>query len=76
METAMTEITLLRQLRKKLEHERLHAIEELASEGKELSDDWLQRIAMLQTALAAVNEELNAHSVRLGGGDEQPFRDA
>lgn len=72
----MAEISLLRQLRKNLETERLHAIEELASEGKELSTDRLQRIAVLQTALAAVCEELSAHSVQLGGGDVQPFRNA
>ena len=59
-----------------LETLRLKAIEELAAAngGGALSADSLQRIAILQTVLTAVREEIEAHEVRLGGGAETPLK--
>ena len=36
--------------------------------------DSLQRIAILQTVLTAVREEIEAHEVKLGGGAETPLK--
>jgi hypothetical protein len=60
-------------LRDALEAARLQSVEELAAKGGSLPTDLLQRIALLQSALAAVREEIEAHTVRIGGGSEQPL---
>jgi hypothetical protein len=62
-------------LRGQLETLRLKAIEELAARaGGALPADSLQRIAILQTVLTAVREEIEAHEVKLGGGAETPLK--
>ena len=62
-------------LRGQLETLRLKAIEELAAKaGVALPADSLQRIAILQTVLTAVREEIEAHEVKLGGGAETPLK--
>jgi len=62
-------------LRGQLETLRLKAIEELAAKaGGALPADSLQRIAILQTVLTAVREEIEAHEVKLGGGAETPLK--
>jgi hypothetical protein len=38
-----------------------------------LSDEALRRLALIQSALVAVREEIAAHEVKVGGGDEQPL---
>jgi hypothetical protein len=60
-------------LRDALEAARLQSVEELATKGGSLPTDLLQRIALLQSALVAVREEIEAHTVRIGGGSEQPL---
>ena len=57
-----------------LETARLKAIEELATKPGVLPADALQGIATLQTVLTAVREEIAAHQVRIGGGDERPLK--
>jgi hypothetical protein len=59
------------ELRSNLENARLQAIEDLASEGGGLSVDGLQKLALLQTALKGVDEEIKAHQPKLGGGAER-----
>jgi hypothetical protein len=62
-------------LRGQLETLRLKAIEELAAKaGGALPADSLERIAILQTVLTAVREEIEAHEVKLGGGAETPLK--
>ena len=39
-----------------------------------LAADALQELAILQSALTAVREEIAAHEVRLAGGAEQPLK--
>ena len=62
-------------LRAQLETLRLKAIEELAAKADgALPANSLQRIAILQTVLTAVREEIEAHEVKLGGGAETPLK--
>jgi hypothetical protein len=62
-------------LRAQLETLRLKAIEELAAKaGGALTADSLQRIAILQTVLIAVREEIEAHEIKLGRGAETPLK--
>jgi hypothetical protein len=56
-----------------LESERLKEIQALAAKGGAPSADALQRLAFLQAALVAVREEIDAHSVSIGGGSEVPL---
>jgi hypothetical protein len=70
----MTEYAPIHQLRAKLETARLQAVEELASKNGVLPADALQRLAVLQTALKGVEEEIKAHEVKLGGGAEVPLK--
>ena len=63
-------------LRDALEAARLQEIQKLASTGEttlSVSDENLRRVALLQIALIAVREELAAHEVKVGGGDEKPL---
>jgi hypothetical protein len=60
-------------LRDVLEAARLQLVEELATKGDLLPTDLLQRIALLQSALTAVRQEIEAHTARIGGGSEQPL---
>jgi hypothetical protein len=57
-----------------LETTRLKAIEELAEKAGAPPADALQRIAILQAALTAVREEIEAHAVKVGSGAETPLK--
>jgi hypothetical protein len=62
-------------LRAQLETLRLKAIEELAAKADgALPADSLQLIAILQTVVPAVREEIEAHEVKLWGGAETPLK--
>jgi len=54
-------------LRTKLGTERLALVQELAASGA-LSADVLRELSILQAALTAVSEEIEAHSAKLGWG--------
>ncbi len=69
----MIDPSTILELRAHLEAARLKAIEDLATRGGELAPDALEKIAHLQMALAAVREEIEAHGVKVGGGEEKPF---
>jgi len=56
-------------LRTRLEADRLKLIERLAADGTP-SDEALRGLASLQTALAAVREEIEMHAVKLGWGSK------
>ena len=56
-----------------LETERLKAVQELAAKPGALPADTLQGIAILQTVLTAVREEIAAHEVRVGSGAARPL---
>jgi len=56
-------------LRSTLEAERLKLVKKLATDIQ--AADIVQQIAIVQTALAAVREEIEEHSVRVGGGSEK-----
>jgi hypothetical protein len=70
----MTEYAPIHELRSTLEAARLQAVEELASTGGALSFEGLQKLAILQAALKGVEEEIEAHQVKLGGGAEVPLK--
>ncbi len=61
-------------LRERIETARLQLIEELAANGEPLSPETLQKIALIQSALTAVREEIKNHEVKVGGGDELPLK--
>jgi hypothetical protein len=69
----MAEKLPIHSLAASLESERLKEIEALAAKGGTPSADALQRLAILQAALVAVREEIDAHSVGLGGGSGEPL---
>jgi hypothetical protein len=52
-----------------LEAERLKLVKKLAT-GTQAADT-VQQLATVQTALTAVREEIEEHSVRVGGGGER-----
>jgi hypothetical protein len=56
-------------LRSTLEAERLKLVKRLAT-GTPAADT-VQQLAMVQTALTAVREEIEEHNVRVGGGGEK-----
>ena len=56
-------------LRSTLEAERLKLVKKLAT-GTQTADA-VQQLATVQTALTAVREEIEEHSVRVGGGGER-----
>jgi hypothetical protein len=60
-------------LRAALEAQRLLAVEELAANGANLPTDALQKLALIQGALTAVEEEIKGHEVKIGGGSETPL---
>ena len=55
-------------LRSTLEAERLNLVKRLATGTR--AADTVQQLAVIQTALTAVREELEKHSVQVGGGSE------
>jgi hypothetical protein len=55
-------------LRANLEAARLKAVETLAGKEGAVAPDALRDLATLQSALAAVREEIEAHGGRLGWG--------
>jgi hypothetical protein len=57
-------------LRANLETARLKAIETLAATEGKFSPDALRELAILQAALNAVREEIQAHGERLGWGGQ------
>jgi hypothetical protein len=72
----MVKRTPIHALRDTLETERLQAIQELASTDgttPSVATEALRRVALLQLALVAVREEIEAHEVKVGGGGEQPL---
>jgi hypothetical protein len=64
----------IHELQTKLEIARLQAVEELAAKRESPSTDSLQKLSILQTALKAVEEEIAAHEVKIGGGGEVPLK--
>jgi hypothetical protein len=63
-------------LKDTLEQARFQAIQILAPASGTmplLSDEALRRLALIQSALIAVREEIAAHEVKVGGGAEQPL---
>ena len=58
----------------KLEGARLHAIETLASDDEILKQDALRTLVIVQAALTAVKEEIQAHGAHRGWGAEVPLR--
>ena len=58
-------------LRERIETVRL---EELAAKNGPLPPDTLQKIALIQSALTAVREEIKNHEVKVGGGGEPPLK--
>jgi hypothetical protein len=73
-ETAMIERLPIHDLGAHLEAARLKAIEELAAKDGALPQEALQGIAILQSVLTAVREEIEAHEVKICGGAERPLR--
>ena len=57
-------------LRGALEAERIKLVEKMAATGTP-APDIIQQLAIIQTALTAVREEIEEHSVRSGGGGER-----
>jgi hypothetical protein len=53
-----------------LEARRLEAVGALAAQINPLTSESLQELATLQAALTAVREEIEAHSIRLGWGED------
>jgi hypothetical protein len=74
LENMVTQSSSIHMLRASLEAARLQTVEELAGKVGSLPTDLLQRIALLQSVLVAVREEIEAHDVRIGGGSEQPLK--
>ena len=70
----MTHSSPIHDLRKRIETARLQLIEELAAKGGPLPPETLQKIALIQSALTAVREEIKNHEVKVGGGDERPLK--
>jgi hypothetical protein len=56
-------------LRSTLEAERLKLVKKLATDVQ--AADTVQQLAIVQTALTAVREEIEEHSVQVGGGGER-----
>ena len=63
----------IHQLKAALEARRLLAVEDLAGKSAKLPMDDLQKLAVMQSALTAVIEEIKAHEVKIGGGSETPL---
>ena len=57
-------------LRDQLASARLQAIQELAAEGPAVSLEALQKVSLIQTALSAVADEIEAHQTRVGRNQE------
>jgi hypothetical protein len=74
LENIVAQSSSIHVLRDSLEAARLKTVEELAGKVGSLPTDLLQRIALLQSVLVAVREEIEAHNVRIGGGSEQPLK--
>ena len=70
----MTHSFPIHDLRERIETARLQLLEELAAEGEPLPTDTLQKIALIQSALTAVREEIKNHEVKVGGGGELPLK--
>ncbi|WP_413992496.1 hypothetical protein ACMDCR_10635 [Labrys okinawensis] len=70
----MNEIYPVQTLRVKLEAERLAAIEELAASSDTSALEGMQKLAVIQSALTAVVEEIDRHRVKLGGGSEEGLK--
>jgi hypothetical protein len=70
----MTHSSPLYDLRERIETVRLQLVEELAAKGGPLPPDTLQKIALIQSALTAVREEIKNHEVKVGGGGELPLK--
>jgi hypothetical protein len=51
---------------------RLYAVEQLAAKGGTFPPDDLEKLAILQAALTAVNEVIAEHQGRLGWGPATP----
>jgi hypothetical protein len=58
----------------RLEAARLLAIDELSSSSETPNFEEMQKLAVIQSALTAVSEEIEFHRVRLGGGSEQALK--
>ncbi|ACK51863.1 hypothetical protein Msil_2952 [Methylocella silvestris BL2] len=69
----MTDPLPIHHLRSALEAQRLTAIEELAAKGGAPTLDSLQKLAIIQGALQAIDDEIKAHQVKVGGGGEKPL---
>jgi hypothetical protein len=69
----MTSETPVHDLQTALAAARLRAVEELAAEGGTFPPDDLQKLAILQSALTAVNEAIAEHQGKLGWGSPAPL---
>jgi hypothetical protein len=64
----MTTLHPVHALKANLEAARLQVIETLAANAGAPAPDALRELAVIQTALSAVREEIEKHSARLGWG--------
>jgi hypothetical protein len=69
----MTSETPVHDLQTALAAARLRTIEEMAAKGGTFSPDDLQKLAILQSALSAVNEVIAEHQGKLGWGPAPPL---
>jgi hypothetical protein len=69
-ETIVNKPHPIHSLQEALAARRLQAVEALAAKEDEISADDPRQLAVLQTALVAVREEIEAHRVQLGWGSE------
>ena len=61
-------------LRDQLALARLQATQELAAKDPAVSLEALQKVSLIQTALLAVADEIEAHEMRVGGNQEAPLK--
>jgi hypothetical protein len=69
----MTSETPVHDLQAALVAERLHAVEQMAAKGGALFPEELRKLAILQSALSAVNEVIVEHQGKLGWGPAPPL---
>jgi hypothetical protein len=70
----MTSETPVHDLQTALVAARLYAVEQLAAKGGTFPPEDLEKLAILQSALSAVNEVLAEHQGRLGWGPAEPVK--
>ena len=73
MTFGMTSETPVHDLQTALVAARLYAVEQLAAKGGKFPPEDLEKLAILQSALSAVNEVIVEHQGRLGWGSPAPL---